>query len=112
VTVRGTRAALPARKSKAEVVLVAARYGEGGLLKVARGFVRHDQIWSDVKLFDSKALVDRLHFKQHVATGRLKDLATDFSLLSTIDLKEVDGHDRLLAKGSSSESDDLGLPIF
>jgi hypothetical protein len=112
VTVRGARASLPARKAKADVVLVAARYGDQGRLQVAKGYVRHDQVWTDVRLFDRQALIDMLSVDQKVATAALKDLATDFKLMSTLELKDGDGAERLVAKGLTSDHDDLGLPLF
>jgi hypothetical protein len=93
-------------------VLVAARYDENGRLQVAKGCVRHDQVWTDVRLFDRQTLVDMLSFDQRVATAALKDLATDFTLMSTVELKDGDGEERLLAKGRTSDHDDLGLPLF
>jgi uncharacterized radical SAM superfamily Fe-S cluster-containing enzyme len=103
---------LPARKSKADIVLVAARYEDDGQLKMAKGCVRHDQIWSDVKLFDRETLVDMLGFDRRVATAKSKDLATDFSLISRVHLKEVDGHMWLVVNGNTASRDDLGLPLF
>ena len=109
---RGARAALPARKAKADVLLVAARYGEDGRLLIAKGHVRHDQIWGDNKLFDRKTLVDMLNSGQHLATAKFRDLAADFSLLSKVTLIHTDGGDRLSVKGAGATQDDLGLPVF
>lgn len=109
---RGARAALPARKAKANVLLVAARYGEDGRLMLAKGHVRHDQIWGDIKLFDRKTLTDMLRSGQRISTAAVKDLAADFTLRSKVTLIEVDGADRLATKGSSASHDDLGVPIF
>ncbi len=109
---RGARAALPARKAKADVLLVAARYAEDGRLMIAQGYVRHDQVWTDVNLFDRKSLIERLRSGQHLATAVPRDLASDFSLQSRVTLKEADGQARLLIKGSSASHDDLGLPLF
>jgi hypothetical protein len=112
VTVRGVRASLPARKAKADVVLVAARYEDDGRLEVAKGYVRHDQIWSDVQLFDRETLVDMLGLDRRVATAKFKDLAADFSLKSKVNLKEMDGTMWLVVNGTTGSRDDLGLPLF
>jgi hypothetical protein len=110
--VRGARASLPARKSKAELVLVAARYGDDGRLDVARGYARHDQVWSDVRLIDRDTLVDLLRSDRRVATAVVEGLGADFSLQAPVELRQTNGRDQLLAKGSSAPNDDLGLPLF
>ncbi len=109
---RGVRAALPARRAKADVLLVTARYDAEGRLMIARGNVRHDQIWSDVQLFDRRTLVDLLQTGKRVDTAISKDLAGDFSLLSNVSLIQTDGRDRLAVKGTTASHDDLGLPVF
>jgi hypothetical protein len=70
------------------------------------------QVWSDVRLFDRRTLVDMLWQKRHVATGRAEDLANDFSGLVPVELKVVDGDVWLLRQGLDSAGDDLGLPLF
>jgi hypothetical protein len=110
--VRGARATLPARKAKADVLLVAVRYGEDGQLQLAKGYVRHDQVWSDVKLFDRQTLVDMLRFGRPVATATFGDLATDFLPGSEVELETLDGKVHLTVKGQASSGDDLGLPLF
>ena len=109
---RGVRVASPPRRSKADLMVVAARYGANGDLDTAKAYECHDQVWTDVKLYDRQALVDMIQAGKRVSFGAFVDLATDFKRLGRISLVESDGRQVLAPKGKATQHDDLGVPIF
>ncbi len=91
---------------------MAARYDAGRRLKLAQGYERLGQVWSDVQLFDRPTLIDMLWNDKRVETGEALVLSTDFRCLAPVELKVVDGDVWLLQQGRDTAGDDLGLPLF
>lgn len=110
---RGERAAQPPRRTKVDVLITAARYdSETGKLRMVQGYEPMGQVWSDIRLYTREDLIERLQEGKHIAFGSNVRLATDFEVRGRLQLRQRDGDTILLAEGSSSESDDLGVPRF
>jgi hypothetical protein len=108
---RGERVSRAARR--ADLVLVDVRYDpEDGAVRLARGYERRGDVWSDLVILDRAALIDRIRRGKKTFTGRAKDLPGDFEILSPVtvgpggDALHVGSND----KGTGRE--DLGLPVF
>jgi hypothetical protein len=107
--VRGIKISIA--KTQVDLVLVSARYEPGsGKLLFARGYERRGQVWTDIKLFDRKSLVEELKAGRNVMTGESLPLAGDFDVFSPV---QVSPEDQLFVdEDSPSEGDHLGLPIL
>ena len=112
---RGKRVTLAPRKTKVNVVVVAARYegeGEDRLLRFAQVYEKHGAVWSDIKLYDRERLIEALNEGKRVMSGRPGELATDFQLDAPIRLEAANGRERILGEGvDAGAGDDLGVPL-
>lgn len=110
--VRG-QAVSPATK-KADVVLVAARYGADGRVQIAQAYQRRGPIWGDLVLLDRGALVEALRRGGKVFAGRTRQLSHDFELLHRLVLDGRD--DKVVVFGAvaadAAGRDELGVPLF
>ncbi|MGA9532640.1 MAG: hypothetical protein WBR18_07995 [Anaerolineales bacterium] len=110
---RGVRAAQPTGKTKAGLIVVAARYESGShRLQDAKAYQSAGQVWTDVQLFSRQDLVDLLQSGKKIAIGRFVDLAADFELSGHVRLLGSNGETHLRADDNSTEGDDLGVPLF
>ncbi len=95
---------------KIDLVVTSARYQDSGeRLVQARGFERRGQVWSDTQLFDRQALALRLQQGQRVVAGREADLPGDFVVGHRLQLEDAGW---IVAAGSRSGRDDLGVPLY
>jgi hypothetical protein len=108
---RGERVSRTARR--ADLVLVDVRCDpEGSGVRLARGYERRGDVWSDLVILDRAALIDRIRRGKKTFTGRAKDLPGDFEILSPVmvgpegDALHVGSNDR------GTRREDLGLPVF
>ncbi|UCF61486.1 MAG: hypothetical protein JSV37_02055 [Anaerolineaceae bacterium] len=108
---RGKRVSRASRKL--DVVLVAARYGEGGdQLDIVQGYERRGFVWGDLVLLDRQALIERLNDKKRVVTGYPGELPGDFEVTAEVHLTKEGGGISIVADGHQTGVDDLGLPLF
>ncbi len=108
---RGKRVSKASRR--ADVVLVDVRYvPEGGHVRVARGYERRGDVWSDLVILDRAELVDRIRRGRRIFTGRTKDLPGDFEILSPVSVdREVEAL-RVESSDLGDGREELGLPVF
>jgi hypothetical protein len=98
---------------KLDVVITAVRFqANGKRLALARGYERHGAVWSDLKLYERKDLIELLKAKRRVSTGRRKQLPGDFEALATVRLAHLNGKQVVIAGETKAARDDLGLPVF
>lgn len=96
---------------RADVVLVAARYGADGRVQIAQAYQRRGPIWGDLVLLDRRALVEALRRGGKVFAGRTRDLSHDFELLHRLALGGRE--DKVVVRaGDADGRDDLGVPLF
>ncbi len=110
--VRG-QAVSPATK-EADVVLVAARYGADGRVRIAQAYLRRGPIWGDLVLLDRGTLVEALQRGRKVFAGRTRDLSHDFELLHRLVLDGRDGEGvvRSAVAAGAAGRDELGVPLL
>jgi hypothetical protein len=109
--VRGQKVSRNARKL--DVVLVAVRYdASDGKLSLAQGYERRGFVWGDLVLFDRADVIDRIRAGKRVVAGRRAEMPGDFEVLNPIQLQRLNGTTALVAEGSATGGDDLGLPLF
>lgn len=97
---------------KLDVVLVAARYGEDGKLKFAKGYERRGVVWTDVRIFDRESLIEKVRSGAKVVTGDPIEMPGNYEPHGRVRVEGQDGSVYLVANGSGSERDDLGLPVL
>jgi hypothetical protein len=108
---RGIRVTKESRKI--DVVLVAARYtSKGDRVRVARGYIRHGQVWGDLKLLPRKYLVERLKSGERIVVGEHAEIPGSFHTIAKVRLAEGSGGERLVADGVDGKGDELGLPLY
>lgn len=97
---------------KLDIVLVAARYGDDGMLKFAKGYERRGDVWTDIRIFDREALIEKVRSGAKVVTGDAVKIPGNYEPQGRVRVEGPDGGAYLVANGSSSEKDDLGLPVL
>lgn len=102
---------MPPRKTKLDLLIVAARYRDGWL-DLAKGYRIHGQVWTDVLLFPRDELIELLQSGARIGYGRNAPLATDFEVEGTLKLEREGDRLRVVSGGSATQGDDLGVPIF
>ncbi len=111
----GQRVALAPRKTKVDLVVVAARYREEGAerkLDFAQAYERHGVVWSDIKLYDRAKLMAAFEGGKRVHAGRPGELSTDFILLHALKLEGEGAQARIVSDtGGQAAGDDLGVPL-
>jgi hypothetical protein len=110
--VRGQAVSLATKK--ADVVLVAARYGPDGRVQIAQAYQRRGPIWGDLVLLDRGALVEALRRGRKVFAGRTRELSHDFELLHrlVLDGREDKAVVRAVVAAGADGRDQLGVPLF
>lgn len=95
---------------KIDLVVTSARYHDSGdRLLQARGFERRGQVWSDTQLFDRETLALRLRQGQRVVSGQETDLPGDYEVGPRLELEDAGW---IVAAGTRSGRDDLGVPLY
>jgi hypothetical protein len=95
-----------------DIVLVAARYKQNGTLKFAKGYKRRGVVWSDLNIFDREMLMNMVRAGKQIFTGNPVKLPGNYEPINRVRVEERNGAARLVANGSSSSEDDLGLPVL
>jgi hypothetical protein len=110
--VRGRRVSKKTRKL--DIVVEAVRYEEEtSRVCLTRGYERVGYIWSDIKLFDRKQLVELLETKKRVVCGHPAGIQGDFEVYGRLQFQGDGEHGVLTCDGPSGlEKEDLGLPLF
>jgi hypothetical protein len=99
---------------KADVVVVAARYDDGGRrLLQAQAYERRGAVWGDVVLLDREALLGKVRSRRRVFAGEARpEVPGDFILRGGIRARGDAGHAVLVQGTSADGADDLGVPLF
>jgi hypothetical protein len=97
---------------KLDIVLVAARYSDEGVLKFAKGYERRGVVWSDLRLFDRETLLYKIKSGAKIVTGDPVKIPGNYDPRKAVRVEGQQGKERLVANGSRSKQDDLGLPIL
>jgi hypothetical protein len=97
---------------KLDVVLVAARYSHTGVLEFAKGYERRGYVWSDVRVFDRETLLQKVKSGARIVTGDPVKIPGNFDLNQVVRVEGQAGDECLIADGSGSGKDDLGLPVL
>jgi hypothetical protein len=99
---------------KADVVVVAARYDDGGRrLLQAQAYERRGAVWGDVVLLDREALLGQVRSRRKVFAGEARaEVPGDFILRGAIRARGAAGQPVLVQGASVDGADDLGVPHF
>jgi hypothetical protein len=94
-----------------DVVLEAVRYEQAtSRLLSARGYKRIGSVWSDKLLFDRKQIIEWVKSKKRIVCGRPAIIPGDFEVFGRL---QYLGNETLTCDGgSSTNKEDLGLPLF
>ncbi|MDF1499917.1 MAG: hypothetical protein P1P76_05575 [Anaerolineales bacterium] len=95
-----------------DIVLVAARYTEDGVLEFARGYERRGVIWSDVRIFERDTLLKKIKSGARIVTGDPVKIPGNYVANQRVRLEGKGGDERLVTNGTGSAQDDLGLPVL
>ena len=97
---------------KLDLVVVAARYDAEGRLSLAQGYERRGQVWSDLRLFDRAALIEKLRARRRVAVATPTAVPGDFEVLAPVRLQPHDGTVTLSSGPHANGRDHLAAPLF
>ena len=109
---RGRKISQAARK-ELDLVIVAARYqSDDGFLSIAQGYERRGPVWGDVQIFTREELAEKINQRERVFTGREADIEGDFEVLEPVQVQRRNGDFALYVGESSSDTDQLNVPLF
>lgn len=101
-------------RSKYDVVVVAMRMEKEGKIAWLRAFERRGSTWSDYRMIDREAAIERIQAGERFVTGkRIPYQAGTFETYEAVRLDKKNGEPVLLAGAANGQGDSLaGVPIL
>ena len=101
-------------RPKYDVVVVAMRLEKEGRIAWLRAFERRGPTWSDYRMIDRAAAIERIRAGERFVTGeRIPYEAGTFKTFDALHVDERNGHPVLVAGDAGGEGDSLaGVPIL
>ncbi len=102
------------RRPKFDVVVVAVKYKEPGLIDWVRAFERRGATWSDRRMIRRGELLDRIRAGERVVTGeRIRYEASTFKTGEAVLIEDNNGNPVLVTAAVNGSGDALqNVPIL